>query len=508
MTHPLRSPTALALYGLAALVALPYALPASWALPFAPRLSIERLRLLSPRAGEPAQPSPVAEPTAVGASALVTNTNDSGEREESGARGPIELPPAPKRPIEDEGTDGHALDGFFSRLARTESKQQGARTRILYFGDSVIAADWITSTLRRHLQRKFGDAGHGYVLPANAWPGYFHQDVARFASEGWKASRVVGPFEPNGIYGLGGVTLVAEGPGSLATVATVDPSSKLAKASGGVGTAVSRFVVTFRRGPDAGSLQLSVDGQAAEEIPTRAETWSIGSHSIRVPDGPHKLTLRSQGGGAVGLLGVDLERDEPGVIVDALGIVGCRLRFLGKFAPDVFAEDVRSRDPAMLVFAYGANESEDGFAYPMADYERTARDVLTRARAASPNTSCLLVGPMDRADKKGDTYATRPVIPELNRIQRKLAKELGCAFFDTFEAMGGLGSMGVWVQRGLGGKDLVHPTNEGAAVLAGYLESALLAAYASWRSRSPALPATSTSAVAAPSSETPGGAVP
>jgi lysophospholipase L1-like esterase len=501
VTHALRSPTALALYGLAALVAVPYALPATLAVPFAPALSAGRLRLLSPRAAETPSSAPIAEPTAVGASALVTDTNDSGDRDDGSERGAaIEVPPAPKRPIEDEGTDGHALDGFFARLARTEAKAPGARTRILYFGDSVIAADWITSTLRRDLQRRFGDAGHGYVLPANAWPGYFHQDIARFASEGWKASRVVGPFEPNGIYGLGGVTLVAEGPGSLATVATIDPSSRLARANGGIGTAVARFVVSFRQAPDGGTLRLSVDGQPPVDLSTRADKPGVGRHTLTAPDGAHKLTLRSQGGGPVGVLGVDALRDEPGVVVDSLGIVGCRLRFLGKFAPDVFAEALQSRDPALLVFSYGANESEDGFAYSMADYERTAREVLTRARTALPETSCLLVGPMDRADKKGDSYATRPVIPELDRIQRKLAKELGCAFFDTFEAMGGLGSMGVWVQRGLGGKDLVHPTNEGAAVLAGYVEDALLSDYARWRARpkTVTVPAPSANQAAAP----------
>jgi lysophospholipase L1-like esterase len=501
VTHPLRSPTALVLYGLAALIAVPYALPAALHVPFAPALSAGRLRLLSPRPPDAAEPArPLAkEPTAVGASALVTDTNDSGDRDDGTSRGvAIELPPAPKRPIEDEGTAGRALVGFFARLAKTEAKQPGARTRILYFGDSVIAADWITSTLRRDLQHRFGDAGHGYVLPANAWPGYFHQDIARFASEGWKASRVVGPFEPNGIYGLGGVTLVAEGPGSFATVATIDPASKLARANGGIGTAVSRFVVTYRQAADGGTLQLSVDGQPPVDISTRAEKPSIGSHSLTVPDGRHKLTVRSQGGGPVGVLGVDVERDEPGVIVDSLGIVGCRLRFLGKFAPEIFAENLQSRDPALLVFSYGANESEDGFAYPMADYERTAREVLQRARQALPTTSCLLVGPMDRADKKGDSYATRPVIPELNRIQRQLAKELGCAFFDTFEAMGGRGSMGVWVQRGLGGKDLVHPTNEGAAVLAGYLEEALLAQYARFRAEPAASESAETKPEAAP----------
>lgn len=471
MKHPLLSPTAFALYGLVTLVALPYALPATLSLPLAPAASVGRLRLLTPRV--PASADVVAAvPTAVGVAALVTDTDDSGARPASAT--PIaqaDLPAAPKLPIEDPS--GHALDRFYASLRRTEAREPGAITRIAYFGDSVVAADWITSTLRRSLQTRFGDAGHGYVLPANAWPGYFHQDVARFASPGWKASRVVGPFDEQGVYGLGGVTLVAEGPGTFATIATTSASKGAT-----FGSAVSRFRVSYREAPNGGDLRLSVDGQVVDTIATRGEVVRTALRDLPVADGPHKLEVRSMGNGPVGVLGVDLERTGPGVIVDALGIVGCRLRFLDKTRDDVFAENLRARAPALVVLAYGANESEDGFAYSMVDYERTAREVIEKVKRAAPESSCLLVGPMDRADKRGDGYATRPVIPELARIQKKLAGELGCGYFDTFRAMGGFGSMGVWVQRGLGGKDLVHPTNEGAAVIAAWLESALLAGLA------------------------------
>ena len=477
MNAALSSRPARALFGLLLLVALPYAFPPELHLPFAPAFSVRRLRLLSPRESAGVDATRLEEPTAVGALPLVTGTNDLGTRAEGNVAA-ADLPKSPKQPLDDPS--GHALDAFFGALARTERKEEGATTRIAYFGDSVVAADWITSTLRRRLQARFGDAGHGYVLPANAWPGYFHQDVARFASKGWKASRVVGPFDPDGIYGLGGVALVADGPGTFATVATVPPEARST-----IGHAVSRFHVGYRTDPTGGNLRLSVDGQVKETRSTRGERPGVAGVTLEVPDGPHKLEVRSMGDGPVTVLGVELERAGPGVVVDALGIVGCRVRFLDKIANGVLREEWGRRKPDLLVLAYGANESEDGFAYPMADYERTARAVIVKLKAASPGTSCLLVGPMDRADKKGDGYVTRPVIPELARIQRALAAELGCAYFDTFRAMGGHGSMGVWVQRGLGGKDLVHPTTTGAAVLAEWIEAAILSRYADWQATAP-----------------------
>ena len=62
-----------------------------------------------------------------------------------------------------------------------------------------------------------------------------------------------------------------------------------------------------------------------------------------------------------------------------------------------------------------------------------------------------------------------------------MAGEVGCGYFDTFKAMGGTGSMGVWVQRGLGGADLAHPSSAGAEVLGKWVYLALMEAYETWK---------------------------
>ena len=49
-------------------------------------------------------------------------------------------------PIEDPS--GHGLDAFFTRLARTQDRVAGAVTRILHYGDSVIASDYVGGHIR------------------------------------------------------------------------------------------------------------------------------------------------------------------------------------------------------------------------------------------------------------------------------------------------------------------------------------------------------------------------
>ena len=468
-----------ALLTLAALVGLPYRVPA-----------LARLRLLTPLpegAGVITGALAPAAPTAsVGETRLVIETTEQAELRQAESE-TMAIPPAakealpaaaeekkPPRSIEDPS--GHALDPFFAALHAVERKSPGSIARVTYYGDSIVASDFVTATLRRKLQRRFGDAGHGFMLMANAWPGYFHNDVVRFAAPGWTVSRVVGPFARDGLYGLGGVSFRAEGPGVFSRFATTT--------SGAFGRNVSRFAVDYLEQPGGGALEVKIDGALRERIDTRADAPRSALRIYAVPDGPHELEVRAATAN-VRTFGVWMERDAPGVVLDAIGIQGCRIRFLDQTDDAHFAEQLRLRSPQLTVFQYGMNESEDGELFPLDQYESTMKAVLQQVKAALPEAACLLVGPMDRSEKKGDAFRSRPVIPKLAAIQRKVAGEVGCGYWDTLGAMGGFGSMATWYQRGLGGADLAHPSSAGAEVLGSWVYLALMEGYEAYRVRAP-----------------------
>ncbi|MDQ3301214.1 MAG: hypothetical protein M3619_31930, partial [Myxococcota bacterium] len=94
------------------------------------------------------------------------------------------------------------------------------------------------------------------------------------------------------------------------------------------GTSVAQFEILYLAAPDRGSLRVRVDAEPWQTLVTRTapiEPPHPARHVIVVPDGPHKLTLEHAGGGLVELFGIVLERQQPGVIVDSLGVVGRRL---------------------------------------------------------------------------------------------------------------------------------------------------------------------------------------
>jgi lysophospholipase L1-like esterase len=377
--------------------------------------------------------------------------------------------------VEDESG---ALEAFYARLAKTIAKQSGAVTRISHYGDSLITSDLISGTMRRKMQARFGDAGHGFILIANPWEWYFHNDVVHGSGEGWNANRITGPLAGDGLYGLGGVTFHGLG-GASAYFGTA--------VKGDYGRNVSRFDLYYLEQPSGGDVQLAIKGRAPEIVSTRGPKKASRKASVEVPDGEAQLTIRAMGNGDVRTFGVVLERSVPGVVYDALGANGARLKLWEDTPLSHWKEQLELRDPALVVFQYGTNESEAGVLAP--DYEETMGKLLDNVRAGAPNASMLVLAPLDRAEKSaGGRFGTRSIIKKLVATQRRVASDHKVAFWDTYTAMGGEGSMGRWMKEGLGSGDFTHPTPKGAEVLGDLLYKALVSGYEAWASRHPEAP--------------------
>jgi hypothetical protein len=94
------------------------------------------------------------------------------------------------------------------------------------------------------------------------------------------------------------------------------------------------------------------------------------------------------------------------------------------------------------------------------------------------------MSPMDRGVREsGGTIGTIAVLPRLVQKQAQVAAETGCAFFNTFEAMGGSGTMGRWYQAEprLVSADFIHPLPSGARIVGTLLYQALTDGYNNWK---------------------------
>ena len=366
------------------------------------------------------------------------------------------------------------MSAFYKHLAATIRGEKGAVTRILHYGDSVIASDYVSGTMRRRMQERFGDAGHGFITTANPWDWYFHNDVSHHASEGWEMSRITGPLVRDGMYGLGGASFHTSGV-ATATFGTVS--------RGEYGRKVSRFDVYYLEQPGGGDFQMEVKGQPPVRVSTKGPVKVSRKASVTVPDGEASMTVRTLGWGDVRMFGTVLERDSPGVVYDALGSLGGRALLWEQMNADHWKEQMQLRDPALVILQYGTNESEMGYVNE-AQYTKWMDDLIDKVKAAAPNAAILVCAPLDRAEKGEDgRLHSMKTILKIVDLEEKIAKDEHVAFWNTFEAMGGKDSMAKWVHKGLAGSDLTHPSPEGAIILGDMFFKALVTGYDAWASR-------------------------
>ena len=380
------------------------------------------------------------------------------------------------------------LDYFFAKLTRTQLGLPGAITRASQWGDSVIGGDGLTEAIRRKLQERFGDAGHGFHIMGkyNRW--YHHRGIRYEEKREWNTCLIIFKCQPADMrYGYGGVVSASRGQ-ALSHFQTMpkDPPP-------GIGDKVSRFELWYQKRPEGGALEVKVDGKVAKVVDTRAPATSDGIETFRVPDGEHSFDVAAVGAGDSRAYGVVLERDVPGVVWDELSLIGSFTQRLDYQNAEHLAGQVRQRDVDLMVFMFGGNDlsrEKTDLAHSTEPYEREYSRVIRKFRAGKPEAACLIMSLTDHAQRINGAIVSRRIVPRLAAAQRQVAAREGCAFYDTFDAMGGLGTIERWRNASppLASPDLRHPTVAGQRHIATDLYHALMNAYATYRKRNEGQP--------------------
>jgi lysophospholipase L1-like esterase len=346
------------------------------------------------------------------------------------------------------------LDHFYASLWRTE--KGAATTRILHYGDSPTTADLITGDTRHLLQERYGDAGHGLVLIAKPWAWYGHRGV-ELSGSGWQMSPASSFKALDGAFGLGGVSFIGQA-GAHTNIVLRDPDQ-------------SNFELWYMAEPDGGVVTAEADGRLVARIATHIATDGAAGPAFAafaVPGGAHQLDLTVESG-RVRLFCLTAEKAGPGVVYDSAGLNGASIAVLSRMFNEAYwAEELRHRNPDMVVINYGTNEA-DFASFVDKGYEKELREAIRRLHAALPQASILIMSPMDRGAREGaDGIVTMPTIPRIVALERRVAGETACGFFDTFDAMGGEGTMARWYtgEPRLVSADLIHPYPAGGKIIA------------------------------------------
>ncbi|MCX7808805.1 MAG: GDSL-type esterase/lipase family protein, partial [Deltaproteobacteria bacterium] len=244
---------------------------------------------------------------------------------------------------------------------------------------------------------------------------------------------------------------------------------------GKVGKKVSRFEIFYQRHPRGGTLNYRVDDGEWRSIDTRATSVQDAVERIDVVDGSHALTIRTSGSGEVRIYGVVLERDGPGVVYDSLGIVGARASRMLGFDREHLRQQLNFRGTHLVVLGFGGNDADDQRSEE--EFYNTFRSVARLIREVRPQAACLLFAPLDQGkrDERG-RIITLPSVPKIVNASRRAAESEGCAFFNTFAAMGGEGAMGRWFKQHprLASGDFRHATPAGYRLIGELFHQAII----------------------------------
>jgi lysophospholipase L1-like esterase len=350
-----------------------------------------------------------------------------------------------------------ALVPFFEQLARASGNENANPIRILHFGDSHTAADDWTGTIRALLQSRFGNAGSGFSYAGHPFLGYRRFDARGGGTTGWTTMGLA-MASGDGFFGLGGVAITTSRPAQSVWLETEG----------------RRIEVFYLQQPSGGRVGFYDNDEFVKEFSTAGETGPAVVEYTAQP-GQRRLRLQSLDTRPVRLFGW-VSENGPGITYEALGINGAEAAVMLKWDLGTFQALLKRRDPALVVLAYGTNEAGHA-AWTDESYLAAFAGAVARIRDAVPAASILVVGPPDRFLRARGRWLPLVSVDKIVNAQKRVARDLGCAFWDTRERMGGLGSMHNWVYASLAQGDHVHFTTAGYQRLAAVLYADLMAQY-------------------------------
>ena len=361
-----------------------------------------------------------------------------------------------------DGTDAAckrwAMDGFYASAKAARAGTLGRALRVSWYGDSVVASDALPGNLRSRMQAELGDGGPGFVyaVPPHRFCG--HAQVTRSGGDNWLAYAISTVHTGDGFYGPGG---------STAETNSGTTSFKLT-------AAVTTAELYYLAQPGGGNAVLRADGTELVRQSTAAKAKTAAWVTGTAAKGSKKFELKGEGKTRV--FGLAFE-NTTGAVVDNFGIVNVNAKTFITHNQAAYKALLQHRNADLIIMMIGANEAQwlKVGDKSMKDYQAQYEKVLEPLRLARPDATCLVMSPTDEAEPKDSGYQSRPVIAAIVDAQRKAAHAQGCAFYSSFQWMGGTGSAQKWFKKRLIGSDMIHLTTAGAQKMSGGLFDALMA---------------------------------
>ncbi len=323
---------------------------------------------------------------------------------------------------------------------------------IVHYGDSQLEGDRMTTNLRRRLQTRYGGSGAGLIpLHQTISSRTIHQMLTmngkiQSTGEGPKRYLAYGPKKnrrENAIYGvMGQVAMMNDSlcAGSEEMSLRIEPMTNEKYPA--------RYFNRIRVLCD-GDIHVSID---------HAQVLSSGYYAL--PDSTTRCTIQLQGRGEV--YGIGIESDH-GIMVDNIPMRGCAGTIFTGIRSAQLTDYFSATSTRLIILQYGGNvipySSDTASVYA---YIKRIRAQVRYLQHCAPQAGILFIGPSDMLTTIDGHKTSYPILPVMDHALKKMAQEENIGYWSLLDAMGGIGGMLSWQQRGWAGSDGVHFTRKGA----------------------------------------------
>ncbi|MCB1170409.1 MAG: hypothetical protein KDK25_08755, partial [Leptospiraceae bacterium] len=409
-----------------------------------------------------------------------------------------------------------SLESLESARSPGDSAEYGEDTpnvRILFFGDSVIWGDCLTVRLKRKFQERFGDGGRG-LLRFIDWAPTRLMDHTNLTRGGFERHKIpfesfdVPPFPHLGFTGFShrpqndrATTIQQIGPRTpiydvrrYQSIQKNNPSLPAIPETGAPagakygtdGESWKRVQLIVRPGESREiKAQLSYrmeDGATGHDAASlRFVDSGCQSISFSIP-ASRRIDLSFEGRPYIDGLAVETGG---GVSFSSIVMRGLHQAWLLGIPEEQFACGYRQYDPDLVIFQFGINESQtmhyavQGFSPEI--YENQLRQLYARIQRAAPRASILILGPWERLLKQNGVYQTYEAHARVREIQKRVANDMGLAYFDGFIFLEGTEGLRRAVRRGLIQGDYTHTSYPGGHYMADALYAKLMEDFQTWK---------------------------
>ncbi len=337
------------------------------------------------------------------------------------------------------------VESFIQKLIALKKNKKG-KIRIAYLGDSIIEGGLVSQTLRKKLQEYFGGNGVGFV-PITSPVAGFRTSVRHSFSTKWKESSFRNRISVTPLY-LSGKTFFSIGYNWMEATDNTYTNKAVP---------LEKYLLC---GYKATTGRIAVNSSFNVIKPTTSFNKILLDKSVN-----NKIKLEISDG-LLPLYGISFET-ENGVIVDNFSYRGSGgFEFVS--IDTSFLKQVSQTQPFdLIIMQYGVNvlnhPNNNNFNW----YYKAMLTSITNLKKCFNNTDFILISTADKSFRYSDGTHTAIGMDSLIATQEKISFEMGMAFFNTYNSMGGYNSMVDWVNRNprLAAKDYTHLNAKGAEVL-------------------------------------------